>query len=76
VVFTGPPRRGPLRCGRCSMKSESLARGGVVTMTSVDNLDDGTCCGGVCAVCVCSQVGRMCPQNSRFLTAGEGSCDL
>jgi hypothetical protein len=42
------------------MKSESLARGGVMTMTSVDNLDGCSCFGGVCAACVVSQVGWVC----------------
>jgi hypothetical protein len=34
------------------MKLESLARAGVMTMASVDNLDDSSCFGGVCATCV------------------------
>jgi hypothetical protein len=42
------------------MKSESLARGGVMTMTSMSNLDGCSRFGGVCAACVGSQVGWVC----------------
>jgi hypothetical protein len=39
------------------MKSESLARGGVMTMTSMNNLNGCSHFGGVCAAYVGSQVG-------------------
>jgi hypothetical protein len=57
------------------MKSESLAHGGVMTMTSVDKLNDKPCFSGMFAAFVNSQVGWVCLRGGCFHDGREGVCD-